>query len=60
MKRAAVHGQIFYHYWFSGRLILERPAQMLLESADIDMPFCFCWANENWTRRWDGSEHQYS
>jgi len=56
MRKAGVHGQIFYHYWFSGKLILERPARMLLEHADIDMPFCFCWANENWTRRWDGNE----
>ncbi len=58
MKRAGVHGQIFYHYWFNGKLILERPAQLLLENAHIEMPFCFCWANENWTRRWDGSEHE--
>ena len=58
MRRAGVHGQIFYHYWFSGQLILEKPARILLENFDIDMPFCFCWANENWTRRWDGSEHQ--
>lgn len=56
MRKAGIHGQIFYHYWFSGQLILENPAQMLLEAQDIDMPFCFCWANENWTRRWDGNE----
>lgn len=58
MRKAGVHGQIFYHYWFSGKLILEEPAQMLLRNPDIPMPFCFCWANENWTRRWDGSEHE--
>ena len=58
MQKAGVHGQIFYHYWFSGKLILEKPAQMLLENPDIPMPFCFCWANENWTRRWDGNSNE--
>ncbi len=56
MRRAGVYGQIFYHYSFGGKLILEGPANMLLQNADIQMPFCFCWANENWTRRWDGNE----
>ena len=56
MRQAGVHGLIFYHYWFSGRLILEKPAQMLLANPQIQMPFSFCWANENWTRRWDGNE----
>ncbi|MDP3414621.1 glycoside hydrolase family 99-like domain-containing protein [Falsiroseomonas sp.] len=58
MRQAGVHGMIFYHYWFTGRLILEKPAQMLLASPDVQMPFCFCWANENWTRRWDGNERE--
>ena len=58
MKKSGVFGQIFYHYWFTGKLILEDPAKMLLENKDIDMPFCFCWANENWTRRWDGNESE--
>lgn len=58
MDNAGVYGQIFYHYWFSGKLILEEPAQMLLENSSIDMPFCFCWANENWTKRWDGNESE--
>ncbi|GAD20702.1 glycoside hydrolase family 99-like domain-containing protein [Acidovorax sp. MR-S7] len=58
MRQGGVHGQVFYHYWFSGRMILEKPAQMLLAHADIAMPFCFCWANENWTRRWDGNERE--
>ena len=58
MHKAGVHGQVFYHYWFSGKLILEDPARMLLNTPDIRMPFCFCWANENWTRRWDGNESE--
>lgn len=56
MKESGVYGQIFYHYWFSGKLILEKPAQILLANKDIDMPFCFCWANENWTKKWDGND----
>lgn len=58
MRKAGVAGQIFYHYWFTGKLILEKPAQILLANSDVDMPFCFCWANENWTRRWDGNEKE--
>ena len=58
MKKSGVHGLIFYHYWFTGRMILEKPAQMLLDNQQIDMPFAFCWANENWTRRWDGNEQE--
>ncbi len=56
MKKCGVYGQVFYHYWFDGKLILEKPAQLLLKDKSIDMPFCFCWANENWTRKWDGNE----
>ena len=58
MKKAGVYGQIFYHYWFTGKLILEKPAKMLLENNDIEMPYCFRWANENWTKKWDGNEQE--
>lgn len=57
LHKAGLHGLIFYHYWFGGKMILEKPARMLLEHADIDLPFCFCWANENWTKCWDGNEN---
>lgn len=53
MKKYGVDGQCFYHYWFKdGRQILEKPAENLLKWKDIDMPYCFCWANETWARTW--------
>lgn len=58
LAQAGMHGLIFYHYWFGGKLILERPAQLLLANPNIAINFCFCWANENWTRTWDGNEKE--
>jgi len=51
-----IYGFCYYHYWFNGRRILERPVQEILESGDPDFPFMLCWANENWARVWDGSD----
>lgn len=53
-KKYSVDGFAFYHYWFQdGRQILEKTAENLLKWTDIDMSFCFSWANETWARRWN-------
>lgn len=53
-----IHGFCYYHYWFNGKMLLDRPFNEVLSSGEPDFPFCLCWANENWTRAWDGLDRQ--
>jgi glycosyltransferase involved in cell wall biosynthesis len=59
MARAhGIHGFCYYHYWFHGKQLLERPFNEVLTLGRPDFPFCLCWANEPWSRRWDGRPHE--
>ncbi|NDR55564.1 glycoside hydrolase family 99-like domain-containing protein [Aliiruegeria sabulilitoris] len=56
-KNYGIDGFAYYFYWFGGTTLLETPLQNMLKTPEVDIPFFFIWANENWTRRWDGAEH---
>lgn len=53
-KDYAIDGFCYYHYWFNGKMLMERPVEEILSSGEPDFPFMLCWANENWSRKWDG------
>lgn len=52
MKEYGIYGFCYFHYWFNGKKLLEKPAENLLKWTDIEQPFCFAWANATWARTW--------
>lgn len=57
-KQYGFYGFCYYHYWFNGKLLLQRPVEEILKTGKPDFPFMLCWANENWTRVWDGGSKE--
>lgn len=54
-KEYGIDGFIYYQYWFGGgKMLLEKPAEKMLANKNVDLPFCFCWANETWSGIWHG------
>ncbi len=55
-KKYGIYGFCYYHYWFNGKMVLEKPMEQMLANKNIDIPFCICWANEPWTKAWVGKK----
>jgi glycosyltransferase involved in cell wall biosynthesis len=57
-KQAGLFGFVYYYYYFNGQRLMEKPLEAFLADKTLDFPFAIMWANENWTRRWDGAESE--
>jgi lipopolysaccharide biosynthesis protein len=55
---AGVDAFCFYYYWFNSTVLMETPIEIIYQNKDIDIEYCICWANENWTKTWDGLDKE--
>ena len=53
-----IFGFCYYHYWFKNKKVMYEPTELMLKDGEPDKPFLFCWANEQWTKRWDGGNNE--
>lgn len=51
-RKYGIYGFCIYHYWFEGKLLLQKPLELLLHNPQIKINYCVCWANEDWTNGW--------
>lgn len=56
-REYGVYGFCYYHYWFNGKLIMEKPVEAKLANPEENLPFMFCWANVSWARNWEGGNN---
>lgn len=52
-KEYGVYGFCYYHYWSNGKLLLNKPTELMLLDGEPNLPFMFSWANHDWTRKWE-------
>lgn len=57
-REYGIYGFSYYFYWFSGKILMREPLEAMLGNPNVDIPFCLTWANENWSRRWDGKDNE--
>lgn len=57
-KQYGIYGFSIYYYWFNRHRLMEKPLDIILDNKDLDINFCINWANENWTKRWDGGDKE--
>ncbi|MEM1724773.1 MAG: glycoside hydrolase family 99-like domain-containing protein, partial [Thermoplasmata archaeon] len=57
-RKYGIHGFCLYYYYFGDKTLLDKPLELIYQNKDIDINYCVYWANENWTRRWDGLERE--
>lgn len=55
-QKHGIYGFCYYHYWFNGKLLLQKPLENMLKHEEVTIPYCFSWANEPWARTWDGKD----
>lgn len=57
-KKYGIYGFCYYHYWYNGHMLLEKPMEQMLKNKNVDIPFCIWWCNQPWTKSWVGNDNK--